>query len=312
MDDKLEDYLDGGTLTAANLEEMRANPEVRAKLAHLVQSLQLDKTVVSVGSGNGVMEALAREFSVAAGKQNTPEIIAVDPFPNQYCPASAEVWNNFSVKPVYGTVSELLLTRSALVGRCVLWLLWPPYFLEFDVEALVLLQPTHVVVLTDLMGTACSPAFNRWLSVKCGVPARWKNLNLSGASHLSVRECGVRSFCRLGITLIGEVIPGNEIGPIAATVRITSQNRMLASLYLVDERIQVNKKRNVEAKARISIDFPKHLELMFCNGLTQQCMVCQTLTLLQCKGCALAHYCSAKCQRTDWKTHKPYCKYSLI
>lgn len=30
--------------------------------------------------------------------------------------------------------------------------------------------------------------------------------------------------------------------------------------------------------------------------------------LKKCSGCSYILYCSAKCQKSDWKKHKPYCK----
>jgi hypothetical protein len=41
------------------------------------------------------------------------------------------------------------------------------------------------------------------------------------------------------------------------------------------------------------------------------CTVCGTRgqpKLLQCSGCKKVKYCSRKCQREDWKTHKPHCR----
>ncbi len=33
-----------------------------------------------------------------------------------------------------------------------------------------------------------------------------------------------------------------------------------------------------------------------------------TLKILQCSGCELVYYCSAACQHSDWKQHKPSCR----
>lgn len=205
-----------------DVDILRQNPEVKDIYTHLCASLKLGRPVVSVGSGNGITEALTREF---CGSIST-EIIAVDPFPNMYCPAEDELWKTFSIKPLFPTVSELILKRPKIVGNCVMWLIWPPYFLEFDFEALILLQPTHLVILTDLMGTGCSPTMNFWLS-QCGIPTRWKNFKIAG-SNLGVNNCGVRPFFKLGAKLAGETIHNNSIGPENAPVNISTQHRLLA------------------------------------------------------------------------------------
>ncbi|KAF9432020.1 hypothetical protein BGZ76_011400 [Entomortierella beljakovae] len=37
------------------------------------------------------------------------------------------------------------------------------------------------------------------------------------------------------------------------------------------------------------------------------CVVCKTPSTTRCSQCKLSHYCSAKCQRKDWPTHKIAC-----
>ncbi len=265
--------------TEKDLNGMRNSPRAKDMFAHLVQSLKLGKPVVSVGSGNGTTEALARVFFMnerppRKKKMMPPEIIGVDPKPQNYYPASPEIWETFSVKPSFATVSDLVINRPELVGKCVMWLIWAPYFLEFDMEALVLLQPTHIVIHTDLMGTACSPSFNRWLSKGCGIPTRWKNFEIAG-SKLKPRDCGVKSFSRLGARLMGEVIECNELGPDNAPVTIKNQNRLLASLYLVDPN-KCNALDDPLVEATFDKGFHEHLVLMFCNNFNGICVNCNS------------------------------------
>ncbi len=41
---------------------------------------------------------------------------------------------------------------------------------------------------------------------------------------------------------------------------------------------------------------------------TKACQVCQTTTAIKrCSRCNIVWYCSAECQRTDWKRHKSFC-----
>lgn len=41
--------------------------------------------------------------------------------------------------------------------------------------------------------------------------------------------------------------------------------------------------------------------------IKNKCKVCQSPARLLCSGCRLMYYCSAKCQKEDWKIHKPTC-----
>ena len=44
-------------------------------------------------------------------------------------------------------------------------------------------------------------------------------------------------------------------------------------------------------------------------GVRPACMTCRefTIPLKICAGCRLVSYCSIKCQKEDWKRHKPEC-----
>jgi hypothetical protein len=44
------------------------------------------------------------------------------------------------------------------------------------------------------------------------------------------------------------------------------------------------------------------------NKIIQKCSNCQEWgNYKHCSGCKKIHYCSAECQKTHWKTHKPDC-----
>ena len=42
----------------------------------------------------------------------------------------------------------------------------------------------------------------------------------------------------------------------------------------------------------------------------RQCKACGKIDdrNMKCRGCEVVHYCSAECQKKDWKTHKVQCK----
>ncbi|KAF9583138.1 hypothetical protein BGW38_010185, partial [Lunasporangiospora selenospora] len=42
-------------------------------------------------------------------------------------------------------------------------------------------------------------------------------------------------------------------------------------------------------------------------GEMTPCVVCQTHSTTRCSRCKVAYYCSAKCQKEDWRTHKVAC-----
>ncbi|TFK93301.1 hypothetical protein K466DRAFT_538285 [Polyporus arcularius HHB13444] len=46
--------------------------------------------------------------------------------------------------------------------------------------------------------------------------------------------------------------------------------------------------------------------------MTYPCSVCYADATLACSGCKYQRYCSAECQKYDWKTHKKGCKMQQI
>lgn len=42
-------------------------------------------------------------------------------------------------------------------------------------------------------------------------------------------------------------------------------------------------------------------------NVKHRCLICRTPTILHCKKCQLAYYCSKKCQESDWDAHKHIC-----
>ena len=58
---------------------------------------------------------------------------------------------------------------------------------------------------------------------------------------------------------------------------------------------------------------PKFYKMI--DGMIQICdekLKCANCNMVgnfkKCSGCKKVHYCSAECQKTHWKTHKPECK----
>ncbi|BGO96942.1 hypothetical protein JCM10021v2_000578 [Rhodotorula toruloides] len=44
------------------------------------------------------------------------------------------------------------------------------------------------------------------------------------------------------------------------------------------------------------------------SGPPDQCFVCDSTAIQACSGCRQAQFCSEKCQRTIWPTHKYFCR----
>lgn len=121
---------------------------------------------VSVGSGEGKFEKLLK-------KRIGKKIICVDNLVGDCKPI------NFAQKPDYATCESLLnsdANKQLFIDKCILLILWPydssssvlytapnkkyPY----DVEAIVQLQPQHIIVLYEEYGGAGSMKLHQWLS----------------------------------------------------------------------------------------------------------------------------------------------------
>lgn len=125
---------------------------------------QISMPFVSVGSGDGKYEQMLIDGSV--------NVICVDNQTGDCAPKS------FVHYPEYATCDDLLADNNQhLIDNCVLLLFWPydnhrstelqtslnktyPY----DVEAVVKLQPKHIIILYEEYGAAASALMHDWLS----------------------------------------------------------------------------------------------------------------------------------------------------
>jgi hypothetical protein len=286
---------DGG-MTVAEVDLMRTGRNFRKEiLGPLEDSISLCNglPVVSVGCGNGVIEGLVRE---RLGKA-CPELIGVDPAPNEYAPATEEVWRRVSLQATFASVEALIASRPGIVGRCILWLIWPTPWPAYDVDALRRLQPKALAICTDLQGTGCSPTLNRWLNEKCAIPARFKVPYDEAEDVAALPAYQLHSVSLRTETLEENMVLGHYMSP---------QYRALATLVLVPQKVAKPKQHFVTRET----DFPLGLSRMFIATIEGKCCrsTCKAAGKHKCSGCFVARYCSQHCQQQEWPEHKQYCR----
>jgi len=217
-----------------------------------------------------------------------PELICI----GQLVPDASKALRELVVLPSFETVQSLVQARPALVGNCVLWIMLSPSVSTHDADALTLLDPQTIVARIDLMGSTCSPAFNRWLNRSHLAPAHYK----SG----SAEKLNVPSQYEVATIVIMEAIRDHG-------------NRLLMLTTLVLQK--GNRVRGVlMASCRSLVNFPADLRKMYRSGASRTCAACGRPALAACSGCGVAHYCDApasRCQQLDWPSHKRWCKYPL-
>lgn len=108
--------------------------------------------VVSVGSGNGVVERkLNDDLEI--------KVICVDPEPNRYLSCADPML------PDYPSVPALVAARPEIQGNCILLLNWAsPNESTYDIEAVRDLRPLDVVAVVETTtGIAGGCEFHSWL-----------------------------------------------------------------------------------------------------------------------------------------------------
>ena len=68
----------------------------------------------------------------------------------------------------------------------------------------------------------------------------------------------------------------------------------------IDEKVM---ERAVDVTVCSNADCPKRFE-----GLNPLTPADSSRNLKSCGGCGMVQYCSSKCQKQDWKRHRPICK----
>jgi hypothetical protein len=124
---------------------------------------EIDRTFVSVGSGNGSIEYRIQENTVHP-------IITVDPNPESYV---AYPLDGRCIRPTYDYVVDLVKNRPSIVGNCVLFLCWPEYGEDpYDFDAIEALQPTKVIAYYEQFGGAGSNALHEFMN-RNGIPNKY-------------------------------------------------------------------------------------------------------------------------------------------
>ena len=114
--------------------------------------------IISVGSGSGAFEKYLDE------KFKT-NIICVDPLKEIYIETSQK----YQKKPAFPYVHDLIKINSHYIGNCMLILNWcEPNRSTYDYDAIKLLKPNFLFLITEPSGTASGNKFLNWLS-KCGI-----------------------------------------------------------------------------------------------------------------------------------------------
>jgi hypothetical protein len=120
-----------------------------------LNTMPQEMPVISVGSGNGVLEYKLQELGIK-------NIICVDPDPESY---DKYPENNNCIKPSYDVVENLLKDKPELVEQCVLLLGWPsPNESTFDYEAVMALNPYGIVLVYETLGGAGGDKLHTWLN----------------------------------------------------------------------------------------------------------------------------------------------------
>jgi hypothetical protein len=116
-------------------------------------------SIVSVGSGNGVLE---RQIS----NELKTDIICVDPDPESYEKYPTNM--SLAMIPQYNNVVSLIKSKPDLIGNCILLIGWSsPNDTTYDLEAIDALKPSRIVLIYETTGIAGSFSLHKWLS---GIP----------------------------------------------------------------------------------------------------------------------------------------------
>jgi hypothetical protein len=94
-------------------------------------------------------------------------LICVDPAPGDWSRTARSITSRFGkpgMQPEYATVDELVKARPELVGDVVVLLPWcSPSDVTYDIDALIALQPTSIVIVYSPDGSAASSHMQNWL-----------------------------------------------------------------------------------------------------------------------------------------------------
>jgi len=170
-----------------------------------VMELAPNADIISVGSGNGVVEQIIDDKFKC-------DVICIDPFSNKFIPAPAEF-----VKPSTFDNVDDYLDKTPIISdkKLILFLNWPyneftkedgsmtEY--EYDYDSIVKLKPNHIIVVYDPSGSAGSHLLTNWMNKKCNVPiinspflkdVKKEDIKLSGYNYIgNTMHTGIETFC---------------------------------------------------------------------------------------------------------------------
>lgn len=117
--------------------------------------------IVAVAIGTGAIEGkLQKIMQESLGADRAPRWYGVDPDPTSHDPTYPR--DGIFLRPDAATVPDLLKSHPALVGACVLLMIWCDWNKDYDMEAVELLCPASIVSITA-QDHAGGPRFRAWL-----------------------------------------------------------------------------------------------------------------------------------------------------
>jgi hypothetical protein len=177
--------------------------DVMCQLAHRIVNIHGLGPIVSLGSGQGIIEGFMRYVTGV-------EIICIDPDPGSYQrksqpnPKYSEqvnyIVNGLQTKPQFKTIEQFSETSDD--PNCTLMINWPSPDQEipWDTYAIETLAPENIIVMVELFGGAGSSKLTTWLSEFDGIYSQSKPHALYSLRVASL-PCG-RQGCGLNPMII--------------------------------------------------------------------------------------------------------------
>lgn len=121
---------------------------------YVILMMSNNQPLVSVGSGLGLNERrLETDLNI--------NILCIDPKPHSFNNQGDEKKCHM---PDYSLVDDLIKEKADLIGNCNLMLCWPyPNESTYDIEAIVKLKPSSVLIVYESLGGAGGNQLHNWL-----------------------------------------------------------------------------------------------------------------------------------------------------
>lgn len=118
-----------------------------------IKSLPINESIIEVGSGNGYISSFISDLGY--------NVIPIDPLVQKYYAPSID---SVLLFPKYESVNRCLMNEPQLIDKCNILLNWcTPNCGNYDYDAIRLLKPKNIIVITELTGFANSNIFQSWL-----------------------------------------------------------------------------------------------------------------------------------------------------